>query len=148
MMSGPITPWSLAAKAPPPPRWTWRPPRAIVSTAVTASAASVPRAMSVSMLVARWRRRRTVERRNGQPPPSSTATASTSTLHPAKAVAGPNIASEKAAMDSTHAKMARTTQCSECSVARPAPSSSAWAAEYPAAATASQSSSLPTVVAS
>ena len=52
MISGAITPCSRAAKAPPPPRWTWRPPRAIASTALTASAARVPTTMSVSMLVA------------------------------------------------------------------------------------------------
>ena len=52
MMSGAMAPWSRAAKAPLPPRWRWRPPRAIASTALTASAASVPSVISVSMLVA------------------------------------------------------------------------------------------------
>ncbi len=49
---GAITPCRRAAKAPLPPRCRWRPPRAMASTALTARAASVPRAMSVSMLVA------------------------------------------------------------------------------------------------
>ncbi len=51
-MSGAITPWSRAANAPLPPRWRCRPPKATASTALTARADSVPRAMSVSMLVA------------------------------------------------------------------------------------------------
>ncbi len=52
MMSGAMAPWSLAAKAPLPPRCTWRPPSAMASTALTASAANVPSEMRVSMLVA------------------------------------------------------------------------------------------------
>ena len=55
MMSGAMTPCSRAANSPPPPMWTWRPPRAMASTALTARAANVPTAMSVSMLVAPWR---------------------------------------------------------------------------------------------
>ena len=51
-MRGAMTPWRRAAKAPLPPRWRCRPPRAIASTALTARAARVPSAISVSMLVA------------------------------------------------------------------------------------------------
>ena len=82
-MSGAITPCSRAANAPLPPRWRCRPPRAMASTALTARAARVPRAMRVSMLVAPWRSSRALSRRNGQPPAISTAMARTRTVHPA-----------------------------------------------------------------
>ena len=77
MMSGAMTPCRRAANSPPPPMCTWRPPRAIASTALTARAASVPTVINVSMLVAPWRSRRALSRKNGQPPANSTTTART-----------------------------------------------------------------------
>ena len=107
-MSGAITPCRRAANAPLPPRWRWRPPRAMASTALTARAARVPRAISVSMLVAPCRSSRALSRRNGQPPAISTAMASSSTVQPAAAVSGAARATTRAAMARGHEIAARS----------------------------------------
>ena len=88
-ISGAITPCNRAAKAPPPPRCTCRPPRAMASTALTPNAANVPRAMSVSILVAPCRSSRAASLKNGQPPTISTTMARARTVHPAVADSGP-----------------------------------------------------------
>ncbi len=110
MMRGAMAPWSRAANAPLPPRWTWRPPRAIASTALTASAARVPSVISVSMLVAPWRSRRALVRMNGQPPTICTATPSVSTTQPLVGVSGASKATKSAARARGHEAMARHLQ--------------------------------------
>ncbi len=111
-ISGAITPCNRAAKAPPPPRCTCRPPRAMASTALTPNAANVPRAMSVSMLVAPCRSNRALSRRNGQPPTISTAMARTRTVHPAVADSGPANATRRANTERGHETRTRRSQWS------------------------------------
>ncbi len=113
-MRGAITPCSRAANSPLPPRWRWRPPRAMASTALTARAARVPRAISVSMLVPPWRSSRALSRRKGHPPANSTTMASTSTVQPAVDDSGPARATTRAASARGHDTAARRPQWSEC----------------------------------
>ncbi len=86
----------------------------MASTALTASAANVPSAMSVSMFVARWTNNRAAFRRNGHPPANSTTNASASTDHPAVGVSRAKTEIRSAATASGHETMARSPQCSEC----------------------------------
>ena len=117
-MSGAMTPCSRAATSPPPPRWTWRPPSAIASTALTASADRVPSAMSVSMLVARWRSSRSAFTMKGPPPITSTATARARTVHPVAADSGAERATTSAAIARGQESAARRPQRTERSVWR------------------------------
>ena len=124
MMRGAMAPWRRAANAPFPPRWTWRPPRAIASTALTARAARVPSEMSVSMLVAPWRSSRAAVRMKGQPPTICTTTPSVSTTQPLVEVSGASKATNNAARANgqetmaRHLQPSRSTGCSSVIVCR------------------------------
>ena len=120
----------------------------MASTALTASAASVPSAISVSMFVAPWRNNRAAVRRNGHPPAISTATARISTVHPSRALAGPTTAIRNATSASGHEITARSPQWSDRSPIVPLSFSSTASAEYPAPSTAPTSSSTPTAAGS
>ena len=140
-ISGAMTPWSRAANAPLPPRWRCRPPRAIASTALTARAARVPKAMRVSMLVAPCTASRALLRRNGHPPASSTVTARSRTTHPARGSSGATSATRRAARASGQEMRARTLQWSGSAELGPRSVGATGDAEYPAPSTAAHRSS-------